>query len=144
MKKPDLLILIAIWEFLTAFFALIGISAITMFAFPAVLGYWGNWGFDGNHHNAMIWNYGDIARTGVIFGLSIATFVLVCFCAIALISAVGLLKGKEWGRNTAIVHGAVSLICFPVGTAAGGLSIMYLIKQEVKQYFMPPKGHSSE
>ena len=38
MKKPDLLILIAIWEFISAFVVLIGIAAISVFAFPAVLG----------------------------------------------------------------------------------------------------------
>jgi hypothetical protein len=144
MKKPDLLILVVIWEFITAFFALIGVVAIAVFTFPAVLGNWGSLGFYDSHRYAMNWDYGDIARTCVIFGLSVAIFVLACYLAAAVISAVGLLKGKEWGRNTAIVHSAVSLICFPVGTAAGGLSIMYLIKPEVKEYFIAPVPQSSE
>ncbi len=32
MKRPDLLMLIAIWEFLTAVFALIGLSALVILA----------------------------------------------------------------------------------------------------------------
>ena len=43
MKKPDLLVLIAIWEFITAFISFIGIAAIAVFAIPAVLGNWNNW-----------------------------------------------------------------------------------------------------
>jgi hypothetical protein len=42
MKKPDLLVLIAIWEFISAFVAFIGIVAIAVFAIPFVLGSWGN------------------------------------------------------------------------------------------------------
>ena len=34
MKRPDLLILIAIWNLITAFFLAIGIITIPVFAFP--------------------------------------------------------------------------------------------------------------
>lgn len=30
MKRPDIVVLVAVWEFLTAFFALIGLAAIIM------------------------------------------------------------------------------------------------------------------
>ena len=33
-KRPDLLLLIAIWQFLNAFLCLIGMAAIAIFAFP--------------------------------------------------------------------------------------------------------------
>jgi len=36
MRRPDLLVLIAVWEFLTALGAFIGISAIGIFAFPVI------------------------------------------------------------------------------------------------------------
>ena len=39
MKRPDLLVLIAVWEFLTALGALAGVTAIAVFAIPAVWDY---------------------------------------------------------------------------------------------------------
>jgi len=61
VKRPDLLLLIAIWEFITAFGALIGISAIAVFVFP----------------DAIKDTLGS-AIPGVIFGLSISILVLLC------------------------------------------------------------------
>jgi hypothetical protein len=134
MKKPDLLILIAIWEFITSFVVFIGIVAIAVFAFPAVLGTWGDWTYYGN---GMMWSTGDMPRVGAIFGLSVAILILICYLAIAIASGIGLLMGKEWGRITAIVHSALSLFSIPIGTVIGVLSIIYLTKQEVKEFFTP-------
>jgi hypothetical protein len=133
MKKPDLLILIAIWEFLTALAALIGIAAIGVLAFPAVLGTL-DWGYN----NGMMWGFGDIPRVAAIFGLSVAIFVIFCILMLALLSGIGMLIGKEWGRITAIVHSALTGFWFPVGTVIGVLSIVYLTRQETKDYFIPP------
>jgi hypothetical protein len=47
--------------------------------------------------------------------------------------------GKEWGRITAIVHSALSLFSIPIGTVIGVLSIIYLTKLEVKEFFTPRK-----
>jgi hypothetical protein len=118
MKRPDLLILIAIWEFITAFFALIGISAIAVFAFPDAL--------------APMWGP---AVTGAVFGLSVAILVLLCYIGIALAGGIGLLRGQEWGRILSIAHSALSLFWFPVGTVIGILSIIYLTRSEVAEYF---------
>ena len=134
MKKPDLLILIAIWEFITAFVVFIGIVAIAVFAFPAVLGVWGDWGY----YNGMMWNNGDMPRVGAVFGLSVAILILLCYLALAIASGIGILTGKEWGRITAIVHSALSLFSIPIGTVIGVLAIIYLTKMEVKEYFIPP------
>ena len=138
MKKPDSLILIAIWEFFTIFTAFIGIAAIAIFAIPAVLGNWVNWGYNNGYYMRTSLDWGNIARTGAVFGLSVAIFVLVCFIVLAILAGIGLLKGKEWGRITAIVHSALSLFWFPVGTVVGVLAIMYLTKQETKDFFIPP------
>ncbi len=137
MKKPDLLVLIAIWEFITAFGAFIGIVAIAVFAFPAVLGVWGNidWGY--SYGYGMIGD-GNMPMVGAIFGLSVAILFLLCFLAVAVLGGIGLLTGKEWGRITGIVHSALSLVCVPVGTVIGILAIIYLVKPEVKDYFNPP------
>lgn len=134
MNKPDLLVLIAIWEFITAFVAFIGIVAIAVFAFPAVLGVWGtiDWGYS----YGMMGN-GNMPMVGSIFGLSVAILFLLCFLAVAVLGGIGLMTGKEWGRITAIVHSAISLICVPIGTVIGVLAIIYLVKPEVKGYFNP-------
>ena len=120
MKRPDLLILIAIWEFITAFGALIGISAIAVFAFPDVIDpLWG------------------VPEVGAIFGLSIGILVLLCYIGIAVAGGLGLLNGKEWGRILSIAHAALSLFWIPIGTVIGILSIIYLTRSEVTDYFKP-------
>jgi hypothetical protein len=121
MKRPDLVILIAVWEFLTVFGALIGIVAIAVFAFPGVAQEWGM----------------DLA--GGIFGLSVAILVLLCYLFIALVGGIGILIGKEWGRVFSIVHSALSLLWIPFGTIIGILIIIYLGKPQVKEFFVPPK-----
>jgi hypothetical protein len=132
MKKPDLLILIAIWQFITAFIALVGIAAIVVFAFPAVTGYWDNtW-------SGMEWRRGMI---GVVFGLSVAILFLLCFLVFAVAGGVGLMlnRGREWARIISIVHSAFSLFFPPIiGTIIGTLGIIYLVKQDVRDYFNPP------
>ena len=137
MKKPDLLVLIAIWEFISAFVAFIGIVAIAVFAIPFVLGVWGNWEYYGGYYNGMMWNNGDMPRVGAVFGLSVAILIFLCYLVIAIVAGIGLLKGKEWGRITGIIHSALSVFCTPIGTIIGVLSIIYLTKQETKDYFIP-------
>ena len=118
MKRPDLLILIAVWQFITAFIALVGICAIAVFAFPDIIGpLWGP------------------ALTGGIFGLSIVILVLLVFIGIAIAGGIGILRGQEWGRVLSIVYAALSLFSFPIGTVIGTLVIIYLTKSEVSEYF---------
>jgi len=138
MKKPDLLVLIVIWEFISAFVAFIGIVAIAVFAIPFVLGTWGNWEYYNGDYYGMMGNYSDMPRVGAVFGLSGAILILLCFLVIAIIAGIGLLKGKEWGRITGIIHSALSVFCAPIGTVIGVFSIIYLTKQEVKDLFIAP------
>ncbi len=117
MRRPDLIILIAVWEFLGAFLAFIGIIAIFVFAFPEVSSLHG------------------IDSVGGIFGLSIAVLVLLFCLCIAIAGGIGLLGGKEWGRILSLVLAALSLLCIPFGTIIGILVIVYLIKPEIRDYF---------
>jgi len=119
MKRPDLLLLIAIWEFLTAVFAVIGIAAIAVLAFAAV--------------NTYV--YDIYSRNAAFFGLGIAIFILGVYVAVALVGGIGLLTGREWGRITSIIHGAISLLMFPFGTAIGILMLIYLTRADVRAYF---------
>ena len=134
MKKPDLLVLIAIWQFITAFFAFVGIAAIGVFAFPSVLGYW-----DGYGYGMMCGGY-DMPVWAGVFGLSIAILVLLCYLVLAIVGGIGLLlnRGHEWARIVSLVQNALVLFAIPVGTVIGTLSIIYLTKQEVRDYFNPP------
>ena len=118
MKKPDLLLLISIWQFISAFFMFIGIAAIAVFALPEALGY--RWG---------------PADTGTIFGLSTAICVLLCLIGLSLAGGIGILKAKSWGRTISIVNAALSLFNIPVGTVIGVLVIIYLARPEVRDYF---------
>lgn len=117
MKRPGLLLLIIIWEFLTAFGALIAVSIVIAFAFP-----------DAVDHS---W---ESAAPDVIVGFSISILVLLCYIGIAITSGTGLLKGKEWGRISGIVHAALNVFLFPVGTVIGILSIIYLTRPEITDY----------
>jgi len=71
-----------------------------------------------------------------IIGLSIALLVMVAYFILALMGGIGLLKAKEWGRILSIVHAALSLFSVPVGTVIGVLILVYLTKDEVKEYFV--------
>ena len=112
MKRPDLLVLIAVWEFLTALGALAGVTAIAVFAIPAV------------------WDYPP-----AMFGLSMAVLVLLTYIGLSVAAGVGLIIEREWGRILAIIHSALIVIWIPIGTVIGVLSLIYLTKPEVRQYF---------
>lgn len=117
MKKPDLIILIVIWQFLTAVVLFFGIIALGVFAYPAVFRLWGE------------------PFIGGVVILSMATLVLLTFCGLAVASAVGLLLDKEWGRIASLVHSALSTLWIPIGTVIGILALVYLTKTEVRDYF---------
>ena len=118
MKRPDLLLLVAIWQFIIAFLMVIGIAAIAVFAFPEALGY--RWG---------------PVDEGAIFGLSIAIFVLLCLIGLSLAGGIGVLQGKNWGRMISIVIAVLSCFNVPIGTVIGVLIIIYLTRPEVREYF---------
>ena len=125
MKRPDLLVLIAVWEFLSALWILIGIAAVSSVFFFVSPGMWWGW---------MDW---ELPRVGpiVIISLSVIVLVMVAYFIIALMGGIGLLQGKEWGRILSIVQAALSLFWVPVGTVIGILVLVYLTKSEVSEYF---------
>jgi hypothetical protein len=121
MKRPDELILIAVWEFITAVGALIGMSAIFIFAFPEV-----------RHLHG-------VDNVGAVFGLSIAVIFLFFTASLAVVAGIGLLAGKEWGRVMSIAYATFSLLRIPFGTIIGILVIVYLIKPQIREYFESAK-----
>ena len=115
MKRPDLLILIAIWEFLTAAVVLCGLVLLGIFAFVWIVPFW------------------DYALAGTLFGMGL--LILLTYCGLAIAAGIGLINGREWGRIAAIVHAALSISSVPIGTVIGILSIVYLTSPSVKEYF---------
>lgn len=121
MKRPDELILIAVWEFITAVGALIGMSAIFIFAFPEIRHLYG------------------IENVAAVFGLTIAVIFLFFTVCLAVIAGIGLLTGKEWGRVMSIAYATLSLLRIPFGTIIGILVIVYLVKPQIREYFESTK-----
>ena len=121
MRRPDELILIAVWEFVTAVGMLIGISAIFIFAFPEVYDLWG------------------LEKVAGMFGLSVGVMILFISACLAVVGGIGLLTGKEWGRVLSLVYATLSLLRIPFGTIIGILVIVYLVKPKVKEYFETAK-----
>ncbi len=121
MRRPDELILIAVWEFITAAGALIGMSAIFIFAFPEVRHLQG------------------VDNVAAVFGLIIAVIFLFFTSSLAVVAGFGLLAGKEWGRVMSIAYATFSLLRIPFGTIVGILVIVYLIKPQIREYFEPTK-----
>ena len=117
MSRPDLVVLVAIWEFVTAFGAFVGAVCIGAIAIPAVV-------MSGDPYVAI-----------PLVALSIPTVILLCYAGVAVAGGVGLLVSREWGRIASIVHSAITLLWFPVGTAIGILVVIYLTKAEVREYF---------
>jgi hypothetical protein len=114
VKKPDLLIAIAIWRFITASFLAIGIIAIAVFAFAEAV---------------------ENTDTGALFGLSMAMIVLLALISLSVAAGIGLIKGKPWGWTLAIVNAILDLFAIPFGTIIGVLSLVYLLRKEVREYF---------
>lgn len=111
MRKSDILLLIAVWDFLTAVGPLVGIIAIAVFAFP------------------------DADDAGAYFGLSVATVVLLAYFGLSTMAGVGLITAKEWGRIMAVIHAATDLVLIPFGTVIGALTLVYLTRPSTREYF---------
>jgi hypothetical protein len=118
MKGPGSFILLIIWQFIAASFWLIGIIAAAVFAFPFSPGY-----------------EGTSVEVGDVFGMIVGTLFLLGCIGVAIASGIGLVKGKRWGRLVSIVNAALSLMLVPIGTIAGILVLIYLMKPEVRKYF---------
>jgi hypothetical protein len=126
MKKPDLLVLIAVWQFLIALSIAAGII-IYILIFPVFIG-------DGGWSSIA----GTDRMMAGIAAITIPSLVLLCFFGMALAGGIGLLlsQGHAWARVISIINCAIGLFFAPFGTIIGILAIIYLNKQEVKEYFI--------
>ena len=123
MKRPDGVVVIAIYHMLIALAFLIGSCAILIAMFTVA---------------------GAITDTvGVawsIFGMGIGLLFCLIFLVGSALAAWGLLALRNWGRWVAIVLAVLQLVGFPIFTIIGGVIIYYLLRDDVKAAFegMPP------
>jgi hypothetical protein len=112
IKKINPLLLIAVWEFLTAVPALLLVYMIV----------------------DELWLYPEEGAPGDVFGVTVIVALLIFF-GLAVAAGVGVLKVKRWGRIVAIIHAALSLLYIPIGTVIGALILVYMLKPQTKEYF---------
>jgi len=123
MKRPDLVVLVAVWNFLSAFVALIGLLFVAFALTARVSDPWS-------------WQR-DLGPAGSFFLLVMLLLVLIVYCGVALAAGLGVLRGREWGRILALVQAVLSLFSFPFGTTVGVLILVYLMRAEAKAFFEP-------
>jgi len=118
MKKPDGVIVIAIYYLVLALVFLIGSCAVLLTLVTAVTS-----------------TYDRVGAMWAAFGIGIG----LLFCLILLVGSVmagwGLLTLKNWGRWSAIILGAMQLLGFPIFTVIGGFIIYYLLREDVAAAF---------
>src|SRR5262245_2141889 len=82
----------------------------------------------------------DAALGATILGFAGIAFSLICglFAAMYLVTGIGILKMRNWGRILGIVMAAVSLLKFPFGTVFGIYAMVILFKKETEALFARP------
>jgi hypothetical protein len=111
-ERPTALTAIAIWHLLVAACFALGVLMLLMLMLIV-------WIQDPGREAFIASLFFMLATLGV------AT-VGVAFAAVGL----GLLRGKPWSRPGALVLAALQLPLFPIGTAAGGLTLFWLLRRE--------------
>ncbi len=118
MKRPDGIVIIAVYYALVALVFLVGSCAILLGLFAAL---------------AAIAD--RFAATWAVFGIGLGLIVCLIFLAGSVVAAWGLLAMKHWGRWAAIVLAVLQLPAFPIWTVIGGLIIYYLLREDVRLAF---------
>lgn len=118
MKRPDGVILIALWYFLIG--VILAVGALTLLVLPMATVWFTQSGFD---------------RLAGMWALGIGFTFTASGAVLSLITGWGLLKLKEWARWLAMGLALFKLFLFPLGTVAGVLILIYLLQANVKAAF---------
>jgi hypothetical protein len=118
MKRPDGVVLIALWYFLIG--TVLTLGALTILVLPM----------------AALW----FERTGMdrmvgMWGLGIGFMFTASGAVLSFLTGWGLLRLKEWARWLAMGLALFKLLLFPLGTVAGVLILAYLLQAGVKAVF---------
>ena len=71
-----------------------------------------------------------------LIGKIVATFAFLMSVP-GILSGIGLLKHKEWGRILTLILSVINLLNFPVGTAVGIYCIWALVQDDTIALFKP-------
>lgn len=118
MKRPDGVILIALWYFLIG--VIMAMGALTLLVLPMAAVWFTQSGFD---------------RVAGMWALGIGFTFTATGAVLSFLTGWGLLKLKEWARWLAMGLALFKLFLFPFGTVAGVLILVYLLQPSVKAAF---------
>ena len=119
-SKPEGVILVAIYQFISAIPGIIVGAAILMIALPAVL-----------------MNVDDqIGLLASIFGLSLAVLFTLGLSLVSILAGLGLIGLKNWARWLACGLALLIVWAVPVGTLIGGAILVYLLQPNIKKCFI--------
>ena len=125
-KRSDGVTIIALYQFVVAFFSLMGICGLL--AIPVIVA---------ASTSAAHAEDGPLATAIVSTVMVLASGWLFLIGLANAIIGWGLWEQREWGRIGTIVLAVLRLFNFPLGTAVGALIIWYLLREDVKQEFRP-------
>jgi hypothetical protein len=119
MKRPDGVTVIAVWNFVQAFFLLIGVCSLLAIPVSGIFA-------DIGDSTGEFWAY---------FGVTCGVIWLLITGIALVLAGWGLLGMKQWARWLTFVLAIFSLFAFPIGTVIGAVIIWYLLKGDVREAF---------
>ena len=119
-RRPDEVLIIAIYHFFEAAMLLLGLLGIGVAGF------------------AILFAAANEPEIVIPLGfLAIGAMFLVLFAILNVAVGWGLLRMQNWARWAAIILSVLRLPNFPIGTIIGGLIIYYLVQDKAKALFEP-------
>jgi hypothetical protein len=125
-QRSDGVTIIAIYQFVVAFFSLLGVCGLL--SIPMIVA---------ASTAAARAEGGPIATAVVSTVMVVASGWIFLVGAANAVIGWGLWKQQEWGRIGALVLAVLRLLSFPIGTVIGALIIWYLFREDVKAEFQP-------
>jgi len=87
-------------------------------------------GVFGAAFGSQVHGHDDLAIFSALAGLGAIVFLFIlAFPALEIVGGVLLLRGSPVGRVLTIIFSILSLLNFPIGTAAGGYSLWALLRE---------------
>ena len=118
-KRPEGIVLLAIYHFLVAVPGIIIGLMILIIPVPAV-----------------VMSVNDaVGLTAALAGLALAILLSGGLGIVYLIAGIGLLYMQNWARWLAIALAVLSLLVIPIGTVIGAIVLVYLFNEPVRQLF---------
>ena len=130
-KTPGVVILVAILNFIWAFFALLFMLAcIAISVFGNVMGL----------ADFAARRLSEIqSTTNFTYGLNFAMILLFMIATTilftALVVGIGLLKGKKFAWFMQVAFNIMGLIGFPIGTVINGVILFFFFQPRTREYF---------